>query len=49
MPESLTPYDLPEPTRQRLLALADGSDLLLIGELHGTQEVPRLILGCCPT
>ena len=29
----------------QLLTLARESDLLLIGELHGTQEVPRLMLG----
>lgn len=40
--------DLPEPAKARLLALAAESDLLLIGEMHGTQEVPRLVLGLLP-
>lgn len=48
MIEPITPYDLPDPARQQLLALAAESDLLLIGETHGTQEVPRLILGLLP-
>lgn len=48
MIESITPSDLPDPARQQLLALAAESDLVLIGETHGTQEVPRLILGLLP-
>ena len=48
MPEVITPYDLPEPAKVQLLTLARESDLLLIGELHGTQEVPRLMLGLLP-
>ena len=48
MAEPLTPYDLPEPAKAQLLTLAAESDLLLIGELHGTQEVPRLMLGLLP-
>ncbi len=48
MLEAIPPYDLPEHTKARLLTLAAESDLLLIGELHGTQEVPRLILGLLP-
>ena len=46
--EPITTYDLPDLARQQLLALAAESDLLLIGELHGTQEVPRLVLGLMP-
>jgi hypothetical protein len=34
---------LPDRTRQALLQIARESDLLLFGELHGTQEVPELI------
>jgi hypothetical protein len=45
MIDSILPYDLPEPARSHLLHLAAQSDLLLLGELHGTQEVPRLVLG----
>jgi len=46
--ETLTPYNLPEAANERLFSLAAGSDLLLIGELHGTQEVPRVLLGLLP-
>jgi len=45
MIDSILPSDLPEPARSHLLDLAAQSDLLLLGELHGTQEVPRLVLG----
>ena len=45
MIDPILPYDLPEPAKHRLLDLAAQSDLLLLGELHGTQEVPRLLLG----
>lgn len=48
MADPITPYDLPESVRQRLLALASESDLLLFGEMHGTQEVPRLMLRLLP-
>jgi len=41
----LTPYELAGPAAAALLALAEESDVLLIGETHGTQEVPRLMLG----
>lgn len=46
---SITPYDLSETARAQLLTLAADSDLLLIGETHGTQEVPRLVLGLLPS
>ncbi len=48
MVEPIAAYDLPEPAKAQLLTLAAESDLLLIGELHGTQEVPRLMLGLLP-
>ena len=38
-------YDLPPTVKAELLTLASQSDLLLLGETHGTQEVPRLVLG----
>lgn len=44
MIEPLLPYDLPPPVKSQLLALAAQSDLLLLGETHGTMEVPRLVL-----
>jgi len=45
MGDMITPYDLPSTVKAELLALAARSDLLLLGEVHGTQEVPRLVLG----
>lgn len=42
LPE-LAPYPLPEGVRQTLLDLAGQSDTLFIGEMHGTQEPPRLL------
>lgn len=33
----------PDRTRQAVLQMARESDLLLFGELHGTQEVPQLV------
>lgn len=45
MSEAIAPYELPPPVKAELLALAAKSDLLLLGETHGTQEVPRLVLG----
>ena len=45
MLDAITPYDLPPPIKAELLELAARSDLLLLGEWHGTQEVPRLVLG----
>lgn len=41
----ILPYDLPPSVKAQLLELAARSDLLLLGETHGTQEVPRLVLG----
>jgi hypothetical protein len=46
--EEIAPYLLPAQARSELLALAAQADLLIIGELHGVQEVPRLILGLLP-
>lgn len=45
MTDPILPYDLPPPVKAQLLDLAAQSDLLLLGEIHGTQEVPRLVLG----
>ena len=45
MLEAITSYELPPPVEAELLALAAQSDLVLLGETHGTQEVPRLVLG----
>ena len=45
MIDPLLPYTLPPSVKAGMLELAAQSDLLLLGEMHGTQEVPRLILG----
>jgi len=45
MIDPILPYDLPQPAKEQLLELAAQSDLLLLGETHGTQEVPCLVLG----
>jgi hypothetical protein len=45
MIDAIAPYDLPADVKKQLLELAADSDLLLLGEMHGTQEVPRLVLG----
>jgi hypothetical protein len=34
---------LPENVRAAFLGLAERSDLLILGKLHGTQEVPQLV------
>ncbi len=45
MIDPILPYDLPLPVKAQLLELAARSNLLLLGEVHGTQEIPRLVLG----
>ncbi len=40
----LEPYGLPPQVADSMLNLAQQSDVLLFGEFHGTQEVPRLLL-----
>jgi hypothetical protein len=42
-PESPVPLPLPDAVKAGLLRLAQHSDVLIIGELHGTSEIPRLI------
>jgi hypothetical protein len=46
--EPITPYLLPEPVHSELLALATEADLLILGEMHGVQEMSRLTLGLLP-
>ena len=41
----LKPYPLPPEVEHSILELADRSDVLIFGEFHGTQEMPRLLLG----
>jgi hypothetical protein len=47
MPE-LAPYALAPDMCQAVIDVAMTSDVLLFGELHGTQEVPRLLLSLLP-
>lgn len=42
--QELAPYELSPEVVQALINVAVTSDVLLFGELHGTQEVPRLLL-----
>src|SRR5260370_10605978 len=39
----LKPYPLPPEARVRFEKLAASSDVLILGEIHGTQEVPELV------
>ena len=41
----LKPYPLPPEARDRLEDLAASSDVLILGEIHGTREVPGLVAG----
>jgi hypothetical protein len=41
----LKPYPLPPEARTGIEKLAAGSDVLVLGEIHGTQEVPQLVAG----
>lgn len=45
----LAPYPLPTDVRDGLLTLATQSEVLIVGEMHGTREVPRLIAELLPT
>lgn len=38
----LEPYPLPSKATQALVEIAGKSDILILGELHGTQEVPAI-------
>ena len=42
--QELAPYELSPDVVQALIDVAVTSDVLLFGELHGTQEVPRLLV-----
>jgi erythromycin esterase-like protein len=41
----LKPYPLPPEARTGVEKLAASSDVLVLGEMHGTQEVPQLVAG----
>ena len=43
------PYLLPQEAERDVLSLASRSKLLLFGEIHGTQEVPRVVAGLLPS
>ena len=45
---TLPAYPLPPDVRERLLKLADESDVLIVGEMHGTREVPYLLAELLP-
>ena len=42
--QKIEPYGLPLSVFRSLLDIAQKSDVLIFGELHGTQEVPRVML-----
>jgi len=42
VPAKLEPYPLPPKALGVLTKLADASDVLVLGELHGTQETPTI-------
>lgn len=42
-PEPPAPLPLPDAVKAGVLRLAQDSDVLIIGELHGTREIPRLL------
>ena len=45
---TLDPLPLAPSARQTLLDLARDTDVLLVGDTHGTQEIPRLLAGLAP-
>ncbi len=42
IPQTIEPYPLPARARQALCELAGESDVLILGETHGSQEVPAV-------
>ena len=46
--QALTPYSLPAAAEQPIKELADRSDVLILGETHGTQEVPEVVATLLP-
>jgi hypothetical protein len=45
----LPPYPLPAEASRALDELAARSDVLVVGEMHGTREVPALVAGMLPS
>ena len=46
---SLEPYPLPSKSKEALCELAGKSDILILGEIHGTQEVPAVAVALLQT
>jgi hypothetical protein len=46
--QALPPYPLPAAAEQPIKELADRSDVLILGEMHGTQEVPEVVATLLP-
>jgi hypothetical protein len=46
--KTLTPYSLPAAAEQPIKELADRSDVLILGETHGTKEVPEVVATLLP-
>ena len=42
LPDSIQPYPLPARAERALVALAGEADVLVLGEMHGSQEVPAV-------
>src|SRR5262245_8121873 len=47
--QALTPYSLSAAAEQPIKELADRSDVLILGEIHGTREVPEVAATLLPT
>jgi hypothetical protein len=46
--QPLTPYALPAAAEQPIKELADRSDVLILGESHGSKEVPEIVAALLP-
>ncbi|HEX4143640.1 MAG TPA: hypothetical protein VHY91_08915 [Pirellulales bacterium] len=42
VPKAIEPYPLPAPAAKALVELAGESDVLILGEMHGSREVPAV-------
>jgi len=48
MRSNIESYSLPSEIFAKLVELAESADALLIGEIHGTQEIPCTVAGFLP-
>ena len=48
MQSAFEDYPLPSPVQARISELAQRADCLLIGEIHGTLEIPRIVASLLP-